>query len=189
MFASIDGGVAWLCAAMGTTQDCRRQIHRELRYQSSMDLDAGTYAAIRCEREETVWPCITLSRQTLVWTCSHSAARHTPTCLCCDTERATAARLLGSISGLMRSTKGACSCPAYVICPSILLAKVRGSLSDGAPKAGCSGSHLGDAVAHFASWVTWRASQSCAGSAPSSTACLRGACRGRCLCGSPIFVK
>ena len=39
-----------LRAAMGTTQDCRRQIHRELRYQSSMDLDAGTYAAIRCAR-------------------------------------------------------------------------------------------------------------------------------------------
>ena len=33
--------------AMGTTEECRRQIHRELRYQSSMDLDAATYAAIR----------------------------------------------------------------------------------------------------------------------------------------------
>ena len=46
-----------VCAAMGTTQDCRRQIHRELRYQSSMDLDAGTYAAIRYESRLTESLC------------------------------------------------------------------------------------------------------------------------------------
>ena len=33
---------------MGSLEDCRRQINRELRYQSSMDLDEDTYAAIRC---------------------------------------------------------------------------------------------------------------------------------------------
>jgi len=58
------------CAAMGTTQDCRRQIHRELRYQSSMDLDAGTYAAIRCECRalSAVTPCA------LTLTVAHVAA-------------------------------------------------------------------------------------------------------------------
>lgn len=32
---------------MGSLDECRRQINRELRYQSSMDLDEETYAAIR----------------------------------------------------------------------------------------------------------------------------------------------
>ena len=32
---------------MGSLEDCRRQTNRELRYQSSMDLDEDTYAAIR----------------------------------------------------------------------------------------------------------------------------------------------
>lgn len=36
-----------LIDAMGTLQDCRAQIVRELRYQSSLDLDEKTYAAIR----------------------------------------------------------------------------------------------------------------------------------------------
>lgn len=36
-----------LIDAMGPLDDCRRQIQRELRYQSSMDLDEHTYAAIR----------------------------------------------------------------------------------------------------------------------------------------------
>lgn len=36
-----------LIDAMGTLQDCRSQIVRELRYQSSLDLDEKTYAAIR----------------------------------------------------------------------------------------------------------------------------------------------
>jgi hypothetical protein len=36
-----------LIDAMGALDDCRRQIQRELRYQSSMDLDEHTYAAIR----------------------------------------------------------------------------------------------------------------------------------------------
>ena len=34
-------------AAMGSLDECRRQINRELRYQSSMDLDEETYAIIR----------------------------------------------------------------------------------------------------------------------------------------------
>lgn len=36
-----------LIDAMGSLQDCRSQIVRELRYQSSLDLDEKTYAAIR----------------------------------------------------------------------------------------------------------------------------------------------
>ena len=59
-----------VCAAMGTTQDCRRQIHRELRYQSSMDLDAGTYAAIRCECRalSAATPCaLRLTQHVLQW--------------------------------------------------------------------------------------------------------------------------
>lgn len=32
---------------MGTVEECRQQINREMRYQSSMDLDETTYAAIR----------------------------------------------------------------------------------------------------------------------------------------------
>lgn len=36
-----------LIDAMGTLHDCRAQIMRELRYQSSLDLDEKTYAAIR----------------------------------------------------------------------------------------------------------------------------------------------
>ena len=37
-----------LIDAMGTLEECRSQIVRELRYQSSLDLDERTYAAIRC---------------------------------------------------------------------------------------------------------------------------------------------
>lgn len=36
-----------LIDAMGTLEECREQIMRELRYQSSLDLDEQTYAAIR----------------------------------------------------------------------------------------------------------------------------------------------
>lgn len=36
-----------LIDAMGSLQDCRAQINRELRYQSSLDLDEKTYASIR----------------------------------------------------------------------------------------------------------------------------------------------
>jgi hypothetical protein len=36
-----------LIDAMGTLEECRLQITRELRYQSSMDLEEATYAAIR----------------------------------------------------------------------------------------------------------------------------------------------
>ena len=36
-----------LIDAMGTMDECRQQINREMRYQSSMDLDETTYAAIR----------------------------------------------------------------------------------------------------------------------------------------------
>ncbi|KAK2079296.1 hypothetical protein QBZ16_002987 [Prototheca wickerhamii] len=36
-----------LIDAMGTLEECRAQIMRELRYQSSLDLDAATYDAIR----------------------------------------------------------------------------------------------------------------------------------------------
>ena len=36
-----------LIDAMGTVDECRRQIVRELRYQSSMDLEEQTYSAIR----------------------------------------------------------------------------------------------------------------------------------------------
>ncbi|KDD72358.1 hypothetical protein H632_c3460p0, partial [Helicosporidium sp. ATCC 50920] len=36
-----------LIDAMGTPEECRAQIARELRYQSSLDLDAETYAVIR----------------------------------------------------------------------------------------------------------------------------------------------
>lgn len=36
-----------LIDAMGTLEDCRAQIMRELRYQSSLDLDVATYDAIR----------------------------------------------------------------------------------------------------------------------------------------------
>ncbi|KAL6769636.1 hypothetical protein ACKKBG_A31795 [Auxenochlorella protothecoides x Auxenochlorella symbiontica] len=36
-----------LIDAMGTPEECRQQIMRELRYQSSLDLDAATYGAIR----------------------------------------------------------------------------------------------------------------------------------------------
>lgn len=36
-----------LIDAMGTVEECRRQIVRELRYQSSMDLEEQTYSAIR----------------------------------------------------------------------------------------------------------------------------------------------
>ena len=32
---------------MGSLDECRQQIAREMRYQSSMDLDEATYAAIR----------------------------------------------------------------------------------------------------------------------------------------------
>lgn len=36
-----------LIDAMGSVEECRRQIVRELRYQSSMDLEEHTYSAIR----------------------------------------------------------------------------------------------------------------------------------------------
>lgn len=36
-----------LIDAMGTLEEARQQIVRELRYQSSLDLDEATYAAIR----------------------------------------------------------------------------------------------------------------------------------------------
>lgn len=36
-----------LIDAMGSLEECRQQIMRELRYQSSLDLDEATYAAIR----------------------------------------------------------------------------------------------------------------------------------------------
>lgn len=36
-----------LIDAMGSLDECRAQIARELRYQSSLDLDEATYAAIR----------------------------------------------------------------------------------------------------------------------------------------------
>ena len=36
-----------LIDAMGSLDECRQQIAREMRYQSSMDLDEATYAAIR----------------------------------------------------------------------------------------------------------------------------------------------
>ena len=39
-----------LIDAMGTLEEARQQIMRELRYQSSLDLDEATYAAIRCAR-------------------------------------------------------------------------------------------------------------------------------------------
>jgi adenylate kinase len=37
-----------LIDAMGSLEEARQQIMRELRYQSSLDLDEATYAAIRC---------------------------------------------------------------------------------------------------------------------------------------------
>ena len=37
-----------LIDAMGSLDEARAQIMRELRYQSSLDLDEATYAAIRC---------------------------------------------------------------------------------------------------------------------------------------------
>lgn len=36
-----------LIDAMGTVEECRQQINREMRYQSSMDLAEATYSAIR----------------------------------------------------------------------------------------------------------------------------------------------
>ncbi len=37
-----------LIDAMGSLEECKSQVLRELRYQSSLDLDEATYAAIRC---------------------------------------------------------------------------------------------------------------------------------------------
>ena len=36
-----------LIDAMGSLEECKAQIARELRYQSSLDLDEATYSAIR----------------------------------------------------------------------------------------------------------------------------------------------
>lgn len=36
-----------LIDAMGSLEECKAQIARELRYQSSLDLDEATYATIR----------------------------------------------------------------------------------------------------------------------------------------------
>ncbi len=46
-----------LIDAMGTLEEARQQIMRELRYQSSLDLDEATYAAIRCALSGLFFAC------------------------------------------------------------------------------------------------------------------------------------
>ena len=59
---------------MGTLEECRAQIARELRYQSSLDLDEATYAAIR--HLPLAKDLVRASRQQLVAHLDGYAKRH-----------------------------------------------------------------------------------------------------------------
>ena len=63
-----------LIDAMGTLEECRAQIARELRYQSSLDLDEATYAAIR--HLPLAKDLVRASRQQLVAHLDGYAKRH-----------------------------------------------------------------------------------------------------------------
>ena len=59
---------------MGSLEECRAQIARELRYQSSLDLDEATYAAIR--HLPLAKDLVRASRQQLVAHLDGYAKRH-----------------------------------------------------------------------------------------------------------------
>lgn len=63
-----------LIDAMGSLEECRAQIARELRYQSSLDLDEATYAAIR--HLPLAKDLVRASRQQLVAHLDGYAKRH-----------------------------------------------------------------------------------------------------------------
>eukprot|EP00884_Botryococcus_braunii_P018635 jgi/Botrbrau1/5455/Bobra.27_1s0006.1 len=66
-----------LIDAMGTLDECKAQITRELRYQSSLDLDEGTYAAIR--HLPLAKDLVRISRQQLVSHLDLYCKRHNKT--------------------------------------------------------------------------------------------------------------
>lgn len=63
-----------LLDAMGTVEECRAQIVRELRYQSSLDLDEKTYAAIR--HLPLARDLVRVARQRLVFRLDSYCKRH-----------------------------------------------------------------------------------------------------------------
>ena len=63
-----------LIDAMGSLEDTRAQISRELRYQSSLDLDESTYAAIR--HLPLAQDLVRASRQQLVHRLDTYSKRH-----------------------------------------------------------------------------------------------------------------
>ena len=63
-----------LIDAMGTLEECRSQIVRELRYQSSLDLDERTYAAIR--HLPLARDLVRVARQRLVFRLDSYCKRH-----------------------------------------------------------------------------------------------------------------
>lgn len=63
-----------LIDAMGSLDECRAQIMRELRYQSSLDLDAKTYAAIR--HLPLARDLVRVARQRLVFRLDRYCRRH-----------------------------------------------------------------------------------------------------------------
>ena len=63
-----------LIDAMGSLQDCRAQINRELRYQSSLDLDEKTYASIR--HLPLARDLVRVARQRLVFRLDMYCRRH-----------------------------------------------------------------------------------------------------------------
>ena len=63
-----------LIDAMGTLEECRSQIIRELRYQSSLDLDERTYAAIR--HLPLARDLVRVARQRLVFRLDSYCKRH-----------------------------------------------------------------------------------------------------------------
>ena len=63
-----------LIDAMGSLEACRAQIARELRYQSSLDLDEATYAAIR--HLPLAKDLVRMSRQQLVHRLDLYCKRH-----------------------------------------------------------------------------------------------------------------
>ena len=63
-----------LIDAMGTLEEARQQIMRELRYQSSLDLDEATYAAIR--HLPLARDLVRVARQRLVFRLDSYCKRH-----------------------------------------------------------------------------------------------------------------